>query len=52
MVLDVLQSSYQGKWAKGNNSLTESGSLKSNIIGNKLVETEIGIAKTDWQEIL
>ena len=31
--------------------LTESGSLKSNIIGNKLVETEIGIAKTDWQEI-
>ncbi len=30
---------------------TSSGSLKSNILGNKLVETEIGIPKTNWNEI-
>ena len=30
---------------------TSSGSLKSKILGNNLVETEIGIAKTNWDEI-
>jgi len=30
---------------------TSSGSLKSNILGNNLVETEIGLAKTNWNEI-
>jgi diaminopimelate epimerase len=30
---------------------TSSGSLKSNILGNSLVETEIGIPKTNWEEI-
>ena len=30
---------------------TSSGSLKSNILGDKLVETEIGIPKTNWNEI-
>jgi diaminopimelate epimerase len=30
---------------------TSSGSLKSNILGNNLVETEIGIPKTNWDEI-
>ena len=30
---------------------TSSGSLKSNILGNNLVDTEIGIAKTNWKEI-
>jgi diaminopimelate epimerase len=30
---------------------TSSGSLKSNILGNNLVETEIGLAKTNWDEI-
>ena len=30
---------------------TLSGSLKSNILGNNLVETEIGIPKTNWKEI-
>jgi len=30
---------------------TSSGSLKSNILGNNLVETEIGIPKTKWNEI-
>jgi len=30
---------------------TSSGSLKSKILGNNLVETEIGIPKTNWQEI-
>ena len=30
---------------------TSSGSLKSNILGNKLVETEIGVPKTKWNEI-
>jgi len=30
---------------------TSSGSLKSNILGNNLVDTEIGIAKTNWEEI-
>ena len=28
-----------------------SGSLKSKILGNNLVETEIGIPKTNWEEI-
>ncbi|MDA7450280.1 diaminopimelate epimerase [Candidatus Pelagibacter ubique] len=31
--------------------LTTSGSLKSKILGNNLVETEIGIPKVNWQEI-
>ena len=31
--------------------LTASGSLKSKILGNNLVETEIGIPKLNWQEI-
>ena len=31
--------------------LTASGSLKSKILGNNLVETEIGIPKVNWQEI-
>ena len=31
--------------------LTSSGILKSNILGNNLVETEIGIPKTNWNEI-
>ena len=31
--------------------LTASGSLKSKILGNNLVETEIGIPKINWQEI-
>ena len=30
---------------------TSSGALKSKILGNNLVETEIGIAKTSWKEI-
>ena len=30
---------------------TSSGILKSNILGNNLVETEIGIPKTNWNEI-
>jgi len=30
---------------------TTSGLLKSKILGNNLVETEIGIAKTNWEEI-
>ena len=30
---------------------TSSGSLKSKILGNNLVETEIGITKTNWNEI-
>ena len=30
---------------------TSSGSLKSNILGNNLVETEIGIPKVSWEEI-
>ena len=30
---------------------TSSGLLKSNILGNNLVDTEIGIAKTNWKEI-
>ena len=30
---------------------TSSGSLKSNILGDNLVETEIGIPKTNWDEI-
>jgi len=30
---------------------TSSGSLKSNILANNLVETEIGIPKTNWDEI-
>jgi len=30
---------------------TSSGSLKSNILGNNIVETEIGIPKTNWKEI-
>jgi len=30
---------------------TSAGSLKSNILGNNLVETEIGLAKTNWDEI-
>jgi len=30
---------------------TSSGSLKSKILGNNLVETEIGIPKTNWEEI-
>ena len=30
---------------------TESGNLKSEILGDKLVSTEIGIAKTKWNEI-
>ena len=30
---------------------TSSGILKSKILGNNLVETEIGIAKTNWEEI-
>jgi len=30
---------------------TSSGSLKSNILDNNLVETEIGIPKTNWDEI-
>jgi len=30
---------------------TSSGLLKSKILGNNLVETEIGIAKTNWEEI-
>ena len=30
---------------------TYSGSLKSNILANNLVETEIGIPKTNWDEI-
>ena len=30
---------------------TSSGLLKSNILGNNLVETEIGIPKTNWNEI-
>ena len=28
-----------------------SGALKSKILGNNLVETEIGIPKTNWNEI-
>ena len=31
--------------------LTSSGLLKSKILGNNLVETEIGIPKTNWKEI-
>lgn len=31
--------------------LTTSGSLKSKILGNNLVETEIGTPKVNWQEI-
>ena len=31
--------------------LTASGPLKSKILGNNLVETEIGIPKVNWQEI-
>ena len=30
---------------------TKSGLLKSKILGNNLVETEIGIPKTNWEEI-
>ena len=30
---------------------TFSGNLKSEILGNNIVTTEIGIAKTDWNEI-
>ena len=30
---------------------TSSGALKSKILGNNLVETEIGIPKTNWNEI-
>ena len=30
---------------------TSSGSLKSNILGNRLIETEIGIPKMNWDEI-
>ncbi len=30
---------------------TSTGPLKSKILGNNLVETEIGIPKTDWNEI-
>ena len=30
---------------------TSGGILKSKILGNKLVETEIGISKTNWDEI-
>jgi len=30
---------------------TSSGSLKSQILGNNLVETEIGVPKTNWSEI-
>ena len=30
---------------------TSSGSLKSNILGDNLVETEFGIPKTNWDEI-
>ena len=30
---------------------TSSGTLKSKILGNNLVETKIGIAKTNWNEI-
>jgi len=30
---------------------TSSGSLNSKILGNNLVETEIGIPKTDWDKI-
>ena len=30
---------------------TSSGALKSKILGSNLVETEIGIPKTDWNEI-
>ena len=30
---------------------TSSGSLKSNILGNNLVETEIGMPKNDWDQI-
>jgi len=30
---------------------TSSGTLKSSILGNKLVETEIGVPKTNWHEI-
>ena len=30
---------------------TSSGILKSNILGNNLVETEIGVPKTNWDEI-
>jgi diaminopimelate epimerase len=33
------------------NVWTSSGSLKSKILGNNLVETEIGIPKTNWEEI-
>ena len=31
--------------------LTSSGTLKSKILGNNLVETEIGVPKTNWDEI-
>jgi diaminopimelate epimerase len=31
--------------------LTSSGLLKSKILGNNLVETEMGIPKTNWEEI-
>ena len=31
--------------------LTSSGLLKSKILGNNLVETEIGVPKVNWQEI-
>ncbi len=42
--------------AKENNNktiilTTQSGNLKSEILGNNLVTTEIGIAKTKWNEI-
>ena len=30
---------------------TSSGSLKSNILGDNLVETEVGTPKTNWDEI-
>jgi len=33
------------------NVWTLSGSLKSKILGNNLVETEMGIPKTNWEEI-
>ena len=42
--------------AKENNKkeivlLTSGGLLKSKILGNNLVETEIGVSKTNWKEI-
>ena len=52
MVQDVLLIYYQKRtMIKRLYSWTSSGSLKSQILGNNLVETKIGVPKTNWNEI-